>query len=307
MSDSFVIAIGDIHGHMLALRRLLAGLNKQYDIFSPGFILKPQVQIVFTGDYVDRGENSLETIKAVKILSDKNPSQVFCLMGNHELLSLASFDDASFLLNGCSEGKLNKDEIYNMYKYSMHGLNGGINFVKNFGDTPFEALKNYVSAMSVGGKVRNFIKGLLPLKTLKIGDKKVLFVHAGVSARLQFDGDIEGHCKMISDYISEEISGAGSEARYLGNRTIGETSIFWTRDVPRGGDRYANELLDGLDLDVIVVGHTNHDEITQYGRGVYDIDVGMAPCYGENDPAALIITPNKTSAFYVSRGEVDFT
>ena len=71
------IVIGDLHGHLLDLFRVikLNGLpNKQ--------------KFVFLGDIVDRGEFSLETCLIVFLLKILYPTQVYIIRGNHEFHSM---------------------------------------------------------------------------------------------------------------------------------------------------------------------------------------------------------------------------
>jgi serine/threonine protein phosphatase 1 len=68
---SDIFAIGDIHGCASELRKLLDKLP-----------LTQTSQIVFLGDYVDRGPHSREVIELIIELKKKN--DVITLMGNHE-------------------------------------------------------------------------------------------------------------------------------------------------------------------------------------------------------------------------------
>lgn len=69
-SDSPFYAIGDIHGRVDLLQRLLG-------------LLDPAIPVVCTGDYVDRGEHSAAVLRFLR----KTPA-ITCLMGNHELMML---------------------------------------------------------------------------------------------------------------------------------------------------------------------------------------------------------------------------
>jgi len=67
-------AIGDIHGDMAALDRLLAA-------FPP---LERGDTVVFVGDYLDRGPRSKDVVDFVRRLPREIPARVVALRGNHE-------------------------------------------------------------------------------------------------------------------------------------------------------------------------------------------------------------------------------
>lgn len=64
-------AVGDLHGEVRLLRRMLALLP-----------VRPEDTLLFIGDYLDRGEDSAATINALRELASKRP--VIFLRGNHE-------------------------------------------------------------------------------------------------------------------------------------------------------------------------------------------------------------------------------
>ena len=74
-------AVGDLHGEVTLLRRMLATLP-----------LREEDTLVFLGDYLDRGENSAATIAELRALSHQR--HIF-LRGNHEDSWLANWNGAS--------------------------------------------------------------------------------------------------------------------------------------------------------------------------------------------------------------------
>ncbi len=84
-------AIGDIHGCSKALRTLIETIDPQ-----------PEDQLVFLGDYVDRGPDSRDVVEQIIELHDR--CHVVALRGNHEIMllgvALGGLDDAVWLSNG---------------------------------------------------------------------------------------------------------------------------------------------------------------------------------------------------------------
>lgn len=77
-------AIGDIHGEVTLLRRLLALLP-----------FRTQDTLVFLGDYMDRGEDSIAVIGELRALAQRHARSIF-LRGNHEDAWLEGWDGARF-------------------------------------------------------------------------------------------------------------------------------------------------------------------------------------------------------------------
>ena len=69
------IAIGDIHGNLAALDDPLVRLIPE---------LNGQDTVIFLGDYIDRGKQSIETIALMMCYKIKYPENFFLLRGNHE-------------------------------------------------------------------------------------------------------------------------------------------------------------------------------------------------------------------------------
>lgn len=73
-----LIIVGDIHGSLHDLLRILK------------FIHDNDSKVLFLGDYVDRGNFSLECITILFALKVKNPDKFYLIRGNHEFDQLCS-------------------------------------------------------------------------------------------------------------------------------------------------------------------------------------------------------------------------
>jgi hypothetical protein len=88
-----IIVIGDIHGNLQDLTAILYDLINNKDILKKNFKLRPANKIIFLGDIVDRGKDSLKCVLLLMILKHSNPENIVFLRGNHEdLLGNSSFD-----------------------------------------------------------------------------------------------------------------------------------------------------------------------------------------------------------------------
>ncbi|MFC6689487.1 metallophosphoesterase family protein [Jhaorihella thermophila] len=90
--------IGDIHGNYDSLARLM-------DVLDRDPARESTVEVVFLGDYVDRGERSREVLTLLQAISREAPQSVIMLMGNHERMMLDFLVDparkgAFWLTNG---------------------------------------------------------------------------------------------------------------------------------------------------------------------------------------------------------------
>lgn len=77
----------DLHGNIKTLREMLNVL-KEKGLLDDQYKCKENVQLVFLGDYVDRGGSSLDVLQLLIALKMENPNQVTLIQGNHESVSL---------------------------------------------------------------------------------------------------------------------------------------------------------------------------------------------------------------------------
>jgi serine/threonine protein phosphatase 1 len=84
--DRPVFLVGDIHGRADLLQRLLTRIAREREQ------LGTPSDLVFLGDYVDRGEDSIDVLKRLHALSSKAEERISCLLGNHEQMLLDTLD-----------------------------------------------------------------------------------------------------------------------------------------------------------------------------------------------------------------------
>lgn len=84
LGSGHAIFVGDTHGDFDASKKVIARH------------LRPENKVIFLGDYVDRGPQSVENINYLLSLKLAYPENLFLLMGNHEAYSVAPFYPADF-------------------------------------------------------------------------------------------------------------------------------------------------------------------------------------------------------------------
>lgn len=76
--DGAIIVVGDIHGNIDSLLRILER-----------FGYPPHAHYLFLGDYIDRGRNSCEVILVLYALKFLYPNSIHLIRGNHEFLLMS--------------------------------------------------------------------------------------------------------------------------------------------------------------------------------------------------------------------------
>jgi serine/threonine protein phosphatase 1 len=79
-------AIGDVHGCLLQLRRLIDKCKQDSE--------NNRSKLIFLGDYIDRGPESCGVVQFLIDAQHREPEAIICLRGNHEALVLLSIHDA---------------------------------------------------------------------------------------------------------------------------------------------------------------------------------------------------------------------
>lgn len=241
-----LVAVGDIHGQ----RKLLADLINQ---------IQPETedQLVFLGDYIDRGPDSPGVIEDLLDIQSIFPQTVF-LRGNHEQLFLDSLISCGVL-----QGK-RLEEISATWGREMIRDTDVACFKRNGGE---ETLKSYGVEMvrdsshddnvlwpkySMLGEIPQEHLGFFQATQLYYQHDNFTFVHAGYQTR----------------YTNKDIAQQASDDPWI---------LLW--------ERYGGKETDG---ETIVVGHTPVPDKPCFEAGRINVDTGAA--YGKPLSAVDVLT-----------------
>jgi serine/threonine protein phosphatase 1 len=175
--------IGDIHGEVSLLDRLLELILG----FGPE-------QIVFLGDYIDRGPHSREVVERIMGLE----GNITSLMGNHELMMLNAIEDVG----------------YGYSPIELWYYNGGEATLQSFGCSSFFNLQSQMDPAHLA-----FFRNLKMSHTIRVlPDLNVLVSHAGISPAIPVEDQLR-------------MNGYGELHRYiLENQIDPGDSFLWVRE-----------------------------------------------------------------------------
>ncbi|GEM_PF-141009 len=175
--DRLLYAVGDIHGRIDLLERLLPRIEADADGRAH--------DLVFVGDYVDRGDDSAAVLSRLQQLEDA--AHVTCLSGNHEQMLLGFLDDPA--------------------KNGRRWLrNGGLQTLASFGvggvhetAAPEQMEKASRALKDALGPLQAWLRA----RPLSFASGNVLVVHAGVDPDRPLDAQEDktllwGHPKFLS-------------------------------------------------------------------------------------------------------------
>lgn len=224
--DGPLVVIGDLHGNIFDLIRLLT-VNRP----------PPYQKYLFLGDYVDRGEFSVEVITIMFALALKYPQNIFLLRGNHEETSLNS-------LYGF------KQELsHNQYANDLW-----VQFNLVFDLLPFAAILNNRIFCVHGGlspeltsldSLHNIRKPISPQTSSLLLD---IIWSDPTEASEDFTPSQRGSGKQFGkNVINEFLSNFGFEAIFRGHQCVtngverfGETNLYTIFSCSNYCDRYQN-------------------------------------------------------------------
>lgn len=253
-----IVAIGDLHGDLSATRAALrlAGAIDSFDTWVGGEML-----VVQTGDVLDRGDEEEAIINLLAELREQAEAAgggIHVLNGNHELMN--AYLDYRYVTDG---GWRDFEDVTEVVAVDS--------FLASL--EPHQRAR--AQALRPGGE---FALLLAEQNTFLIVGQ-TLFTHGGVLPE-HVDFGLEWMNGQVRSWLRGEIQ----QPEWI----RGDLSPVWNRLYSDAPNREACDtlsmVLEGLDVQRIVVGHTIQDAgITSYcGGRVWCIDVGMAKHYGGN-------------------------
>lgn len=260
-----LVAIGDVHGDVRALRVVLraARLIDRDDRWTGG-----RTTLVQVGDQTDRGDNELDIYRLLFGLQDaahQAGGAVHILLGNHEFmnfrLSFRYVTDGGF-----------RD-------FSGFTSRGPRRFEEDIAELPREERPRAAAFVPGGWLARNL--AWRAQVSVIVGDS--VFVHGGLQPK-HLEGGADAALQMLNDETREFLAGRGD--KHLSGFRGGDSPV-WMRDYSKRGatpdcDMLAQTLRE-LQVRRMAMGHS-----VQYSDGVnaacggraWRIDPGIAAYYG---------------------------
>ena len=161
--------IGDIHGEVRLLNKLL----EQVVRFDPE-------EIIFVGDYIDRGPDSKQVIDRITKLD----VPAHCLLGNHEMLLLDALENAGF----------------GHRPVELWFYNGGETTLQSFGFNSFFSFQSDIEP-----EYLRFFRNLKMNHEVHMTDQqRVMAVHAGVSPAIPLEDQMNmKNYRDLNKYLQE--------------------------------------------------------------------------------------------------------
>jgi len=294
-----IYAIGDLHGDVHCARQWVAATN----LFDPTFSswLQPNAQLVFVGDYIDKGPTSLQTANFVKNLTDAFPDRVTALMGNHEmeaLLDRSPASDRRFYFYQLPYSTVHPDELLNyippesvtsnttkaldiLYDLALNEIYAKNKF-RSIDFSPFgpKSVCNLISDPDLSSMVREELASLQAhyiasfASSTELGQwmekrpityvfEDLVFMHGGLNpAVLEVDGGI----RSLEDLgkLNEKFLNQSSDTTIASFMRTLDGQIVYDLLTYRGNHKSCMEVSNvasALGLSKIVVGHTPDDDV----------------------------------------------
>jgi hypothetical protein len=266
LTGARLVAIGDVHGDLTALR---GALRLAGAIDSDDRWIGRQLTVVQTGDQVDRGDQDREVLDVIEKLeasAQAAGSAFYVLNGNHELMN-ARFDFRY----------VTRKSFASFDEFSSRAS-------KLKGQLPEPELGRAAAFMPGAPYAQKLARHLT---VAKVGDS--LFAHGGV---------LPAHVEYGLDRINREASA------FLAGQTRDLPAILSDEDGPVWLRRYGGPEVDDASCEMLgrvlkevgakrlIVGHTvqEHGISSACQERVFRIDIGLSAFYGVKPPQVLEVT-----------------
>ena len=172
------IIIGDLHSDYNSLTRAL----KVSDFYNK-YISKQAINLVFVGDYVDRGHSHLQLVELLLILQFLFANNVFLLRGNHD--GGVMHENDSFALTYRVPDKDQKEMYFSHYLLTLSRKNSTFNK---------QMIHSYL----------NFFNKLPYVALILNEDKVIMIVHGGIPRPRYFSEDIYEYINCLADITNND-------------------------------------------------------------------------------------------------------
>lgn len=201
--DGDVYVVGDIHGSFHDLLRIL------------NYIESSPSKVLFLGDYVDRGEFSLECITLLFALKIEFPEKFFLIRGNHEFDALCSqYGFKNEILNYHNPNRTKYHNFDNdfqsiirpKYKYKMKEEDENLIPTEILCDKYFENHININCYKYTEKLYQSFVEAFSYLPLAALINKNTFCIHGGLSPHLDKIEKIEKSIERpIHDHEANEL------------------------------------------------------------------------------------------------------
>lgn len=279
------IIVGDIHGALV-----LGEIAKLIRAIIDGEVMETiDFNIIFLGDYVDRGPRSLETFLLLMLVFMKYPSNVFPLRGNHECISIST-------VYGLSA------EIYEKILERDYAKVNQVNeFHQMFGN-----LFKVLPLCAIRGKIF-FCHGGLPFYASTDADGKQIFISLTISQINEIKRD---EVNIDVQYTPENHFDQAVIQILWGDPTSEPECCYSDRGIGyKYGKKIINDFLLLNGLDRIIRAHEvpqegiHHDVISDEGKPLVST-LFSSPDYRWGNSAAVIYLAENSSDELVMKYEV---
>ncbi|MFT4310019.1 MAG: metallophosphoesterase [Candidatus Woesearchaeota archaeon] len=294
-----VAVIGDLHGTYSALEAILEALRQQefIKVKNGTWSIADHTQLVFLGDYIDRGNEGRKVIETIQNVQTQNQQQVIALLGNHEVMTIYDYCFLNHFAHEKSR-ELHLDSfqkipnfVYDFIIKKYHSSNNNINnehlFIEEFGHTPKQQVLGFLEYMHPNGPIGHWLRTLPLFYKRTIGTTSILCTHADIDDIVA--QDFYAHITRLRQAVEHVDDEHMREEAY--DTLLNDTSILYSHCFGRYNNTQAKKLCRTLGVDYIFNGHTpKYGTIRTLGNCIHTLDVGM--CTGAA-PTVLLVRNNK--------------